>query len=87
LRRHGARGFRPQDGDRINAAGRDAGNRLAGWIQPGPRSGRRPARGGIRARGKKNVTELTDLGLKFKRAKGCFVTELPAEETLIVKVH
>lgn len=46
----------------------------------------KPARASIRARGMRKVRELTDLGLKFKRAKGRFVTEVPAEEVLILKL-
>jgi len=40
----------------------------------------------IRARGLQNISELTDLKLRFTKVKGCFVTHIPAEEVLVVKL-
>ncbi len=46
----------------------------------------KPTTAAIRSRGMSKIQELTDLGLKFKREKGCFVTQVPPEEVLIVKL-
>ena len=40
----------------------------------------------IRGRGLNRLTELSDLGLRFKREKGAAVARVPAEEVLIVKL-
>ncbi len=44
------------------------------------------ARAGIRARGMNSCKELTDLGLKLRKEKDCFVAQVPPEEVLIVKL-
>ncbi len=46
----------------------------------------RPARAAIRARGMKDIRELTDLNVTFTRRGGSFVAQIPAEEVLVVKL-
>ena len=48
--------------------------------------GQKPVAPTIRMRGRSQIRELTDLGVKFQRKRGGFVAKVPAGEVLIAKL-